>query len=141
MLESHKAESFYEKQKGNIEQVRVFTKLQNSNKKAWEKFKKVIENYKPRIIPPLERGGNTITSPNDIADIFADYYANIFEDPYKKRKYRKGKKKKTYHIINHSQTENENSHKTKNTASGKENTSPDDNKTTTKDTEILARYV
>ena len=72
-------------------------------------FKKVNGNYKPRIIPPLERGRNTITLSGEIADIFADYYANISKDPHKKskpEKCRKRRRKKTYHITNHSQTEN-----------------------------------
>ena len=46
-------------------------------KKVWDKLRKVNRNYKPRKIPLLERGGNIITSPDEIADTFVDYYANI----------------------------------------------------------------
>ena len=74
-------------------------------KEVWDKFKKVIKNYKPRIISPLESEGNIITSPEEIADTFADHYANILRDPYK-NKPEKTRKKKSYHIINHSQAEN-----------------------------------
>ena len=47
----------------------------------------------------------TITSPDKIADTFADHYANISRDLHKKTKpgkNRKRKKKKSHHIINHS---------------------------------------
>ena len=47
-------------------------------KKVWDKFRNVNGNYKPRTIPILERGGNIITSPDEIADTFADYYTNIY---------------------------------------------------------------
>ena len=55
-------------------------------KKVWEKFKKVSGNYKPRIIPPIERGGSKISRPDKIADTFAVHYANISRDPKKKGK-------------------------------------------------------
>ena len=42
-------------------------------KKAWDKFRKVNGNYKPRTISPLERGGNIIILPEEIAD----HYTNI----------------------------------------------------------------
>ena len=51
----------------------------------------------------------TITLPDEIIDTFADHYANILRDPHKKNKQEKtkrGRKKKRYHVINHSQTEN-----------------------------------
>ena len=72
-------------------------------KKVWNKFRKVNGNYKPIIIPPLERGRNTLASPDEITDALADCYANISRDPHKKSK---SEKKKSSHIINHSQTEN-----------------------------------
>ena len=34
--------------------------------------KKVNGNYKPRIMPPLEKGGKTITQHNEITKNFAD---------------------------------------------------------------------
>ena len=43
-------------------------------KKVWDKFRRVNGNYKLRTIPPLKRGGNIITSPDEIADTFADRY-------------------------------------------------------------------
>ena len=51
-------------------------------------------NYKPRTVPPLDRRGNIITSPDEIADIFADHYANISKDLHKKRKTGKTEKRK-----------------------------------------------
>ena len=33
-------------------------------KKIWVKFRKINENYKPIIVPPLDSGGNIITSPD-----------------------------------------------------------------------------
>ena len=42
----------------------------------------------------MKRGGNIITSPVEIADTFADYYANILRDPHKKSKPEKNKKRK-----------------------------------------------
>ena len=53
-------------------------------KKVWDKFRKVNGNYKPRTIPPLEREGNIITSPEEIADTIADHNANISRDPIRK---------------------------------------------------------
>ena len=45
----------------------------------FNKFRKVNEKYKL-----LERGGNLITSPDEIADLFTDHYANILrDDPHK----------------------------------------------------------
>ena len=61
----------------------------------WEKFRKVNGNYKLRIVPPLDRGGNTITSPDEIADIFADHYANILKDLHKKSKPGKTERRRT----------------------------------------------
>ena len=57
-----------------------------TTKKVWEKFKKVNGNSKPRIVPPIENGGSIITPPDEIADTFAVYYANISRDPQKERK-------------------------------------------------------
>ena len=77
------------------------------SKKVWDKFRKVNGNYKPRIIQTLESGGNIIISPKKISDTFvADHYANISRDPHKKSKQGKNRKKNSYHIINHSETEN-----------------------------------
>ena len=73
--------------------------FRTQTKKVWDKLKKVNRNYKSRIILLLKRRGNTITSPDEIADTFPDHYANI-------SKYKKGKKEKDNHIKNHSQTEN-----------------------------------
>ena len=55
---------------------------------------KVNRNYKPRTKPPLERGGNIITSPDENADTFADHFANIWKGPHKKSKPVKNKKMK-----------------------------------------------
>ena len=67
-----------------------------------EKFREVNGNYKPRIVPSLDRGGNIITSPEEIADTFADHFANILKDLHKK-----SKPGKNYHqTTNHLQTEN-----------------------------------
>ena len=77
-----------------------FKESQNSlnprtpTKKVQDKFRKVNRNYKPRTIPPLERGETIITSPAEVADTFADHYANILRDSYKKRKPVKNRKKK-----------------------------------------------
>ena len=54
----------------------------NPTKKVLDKFKKVNRNYKPRKIPPLAKGRNIITTPDDIADTFADHYANISRDSH-----------------------------------------------------------
>ena len=49
----------------------------------------------------MERGGNTITSPDEIADALAGQYANISGDPYKKNKPgRLSKKKKKEDLPN-----------------------------------------
>ena len=53
-------------------------------KMVWDKFRKVNGNYKPRTKPPLERGGNIITSPDEIVNIFADHYSNISRDSIRK---------------------------------------------------------
>ena len=60
-------------------------------KKVWEKFRKVNGNYKPRRIPPIEKGGSIISTPTEIAETFADHYTNISRDQNKER--RKMKKK------------------------------------------------
>ena len=52
----------------------------------WEKFRKVNGNYKTRIVSLLDRRGNIITSPDEIADTFADHYANVSKDLHKKSK-------------------------------------------------------
>ena len=66
-------------------------KFRTPTKKVWDKFMKVNRNYKPRAIPPLESGRNRITSPDEIAHTFADHYANISQDFYKKGKPEKTK--------------------------------------------------
>ena len=63
-------------------------------KKVWEKFKKVNGNYKPRKILPLEGRENTNTLLIEVAEIFADYYANISRDPDKKNEPEKNRKRK-----------------------------------------------
>ena len=57
-----------------------------------------METIKKRTMSPLERGGNIITSPDEIAD----HYTNISRDPHKKSKTGKNRKKKSYNTINHS---------------------------------------
>ena len=56
--------------------------------------KKVWENVQTRIIPPLEGGGNSITSPVEITDTYANHCANISKDPNKKKKSGKHRKRK-----------------------------------------------
>ena len=63
-------------------------------KKEWEKFRKVSGNYKPRIVPPLDREVNIITSSDEILDTFAHHYANISKDLHKKNKPGKNRNKK-----------------------------------------------
>ena len=43
-------------------------------KKVWEKFRKVDGNFKPRRIPTIEKGGNTISTSDEIAETFAAHY-------------------------------------------------------------------
>ena len=69
---------------------------QTPTKKVWDQFLKINRNYKSRTIPPLERGGNTITLADEIANTFADHYANISRDPHKKVNHGKtGKRRAT----------------------------------------------
>ena len=70
----------------------------------WENFRKVNGNYKPRIFPPLDRGGNIITSPDEIADTFADHYAIITKDLYKKKKPGKNRNKKREVVLPYKKT-------------------------------------
>ena len=52
--------------------------------------------------------GNIITSPDEIEDYFVYYYANISKDLIREvnqGKKERGRMKKNYHKINHSQTE------------------------------------
>ena len=35
-----------------------------------EKFRKVNGNYKPRRIPPIEKGGSIISTPNEMGNIY-----------------------------------------------------------------------
>ena len=70
------------------------TKLQNPDQEGVDKLRKVNGNYKPTIIPPLERWGNIISSPKEIANIFADQYVNISRDSNKKSKPDKNRKRK-----------------------------------------------
>ena len=77
-------------------------------KKVWGKFRKLNRNYKPGTLQSLKRGRNIITLPEEITDTFADHCANISRDPHKKikpEKTERGKKKTSYHIVNHLQTE------------------------------------
>ena len=45
-------------------------------------------------IPPIEKGGSIISTPIEIAETFADYYANISRDQNKERKPGKHRKRK-----------------------------------------------
>ena len=59
-------------------------------------------------MPPLKRGGNTITLLDEIADTLK-INMQIYRETHKKRKLgniERGRKKKTYHTINHLQKEN-----------------------------------
>ena len=61
--------------------ARKFVKSLNSRtptKKVWNKFRKLNGNYKPWIIPPLERGGNTNTSPDEITYTTMQIHQNTF---------------------------------------------------------------
>ena len=58
-------------------------------KKVWGKFRKLSRNYKPGTTPSLERRGNIITCPEEIAD-----YYPIPRDPHKKSKPGKNRKRK-----------------------------------------------
>ena len=108
-------------------------------KNVWDKFRNITGNYKSRTIPQLETRKNIITSPDEITDTFADHYVNILRNPGKKSKSRKTRKEKSYHIINYSQTRTEKSHTKKEYSTWRGyNSSPDDKKTTTRDTEVLA---
>ena len=40
-------------------------------------IQEINRKLKPRIVPQLNRGEKIITSPDKIADTFADHYANI----------------------------------------------------------------
>ena len=71
---------------------------------ALGKIMKVNENCKTKTISLLERG--VITSHDEITHTFADHYANISKDLCKKSKPGKNRKKRSYHMINYSQTEN-----------------------------------
>ena len=58
-------------------------------------------NFKPRIVPPLDRGGNTVTSPDEISDTFADHYLNKMKEkeiPYNKPTESSNKSTKEYSI-------------------------------------------
>ena len=93
-----------------------------------EKCRKVNRNYKPRIVPPLHRGGNIITSPDEIAVTFADYYANISKEYIKKREEELPSNKPDREL------------KAASTRRGYYS-SPDDKKTISRDIEVPARYV
>ena len=69
-------------------------KSRTPTKKVWDKFRKVNGNYKPRTITPLKRGGNIITSPDEITDTFADHNANILRNSHKKSKSGNNRKRK-----------------------------------------------
>ena len=54
------------------------------------------QNYKSRIVPPLEKGGKMISQNNEIAKIFAHHYPKISRDPHMKsnsKKYIRRKKR------------------------------------------------
>ena len=75
---------------------------------------------KTKIGPLLDRGGNIIISPDEIAGTFADHYANISKIFIRKANQGKTeirREKINYHTTNH------------------------DKKTTTRDTKVPARYV
>ena len=98
-----------------------------------DKFRKLNENYKPRLIPPLERG-NKITS----IDEFADYCANILKYPLRKVK-QKEEERKELPYKRPFTNRNENTQKTTkeyNTSRGYY-LSLDDKKTTTRVTETV----
>ena len=65
----------------------------------WEKFRKVYGNYKPRIVSPLDRGGNIITSPDENADTFIDHYANISKYFHEKTKLGKKRALNTIKVV------------------------------------------
>ena len=71
-----------------------FVNFRTPTKKVKEKSRKVNGNYKPRIVLPLDSGENAITSPDEIADTFADHYANISKNLHKKSKPWKNRNKK-----------------------------------------------
>ena len=75
-----------------------FINSRTLTKKVWEKFRKVNRNFKPRIVPPLDRRENIITSPDKIAiaDTFADHYANISKGLHKKSKNKKREEQLLY---------------------------------------------
>ena len=97
---------------------------------------------KTRIIPPLERGENKITS----SDAIADQYANIPRDSYKKCKswiHRKRKKGENLPYNKLFTDRTENIHKTtKNTASEEDTIHLQMiKKSITRNTEVPARHV
>ena len=91
MHDNHQTESA---QKIRKDTWNKFVNSRTPTKYTWDKFKKVNRNYKPRKIPPLERGGNTNNSPDEIVDTFADHYANISKNHHKKSKPREHRKRK-----------------------------------------------
>ena len=79
-------------------------KFRTPTEKVWEKFRKVNGKYNQRIVPPLDRRGNKISSLDDIADTFADNYANISKDLYKKSKPGKNRNKKREVVLLYKKT-------------------------------------
>ena len=68
-------------------------------KKLLDKFRKVNGYDKSRTIPPLQRAGDIITSPEEIVDSFSDHYAKISKDPIRKVNQGKteiGRRKRSY---------------------------------------------
>ena len=112
-----------------------------------DKFSKVDGNYIPRIILPLEGGGNILTLPDETADIFADYYEKILRDLHKKSKPRKNRKRKKEKELPYSNPFTDRELKTAIKTTKEYSTwrryytSPDDKKNYHQKHEILARHV
>ena len=52
----------------------------------------------------MKRGGNTITSSDEIADTFSDHYTNISRNPHKKSRPEKNGKRKSEEEISYNQS-------------------------------------
>ena len=71
--------------------------------------KKVNGSYKPKIVPPLEKGRKMISQHNETTEIFADHYAKISINLYIKsnlKKFIRREKKTTNHTMNYLQRVN-----------------------------------
>ena len=64
----------------------------------WEKFRKINGNCTPRIVPSLDRGESIITSPDEIADTFADHYVDISKDQANQRETEIKREKNNNHL-------------------------------------------